>query len=127
LDEQYHFLEYIPIYGRWDDVFAVYEKHPKIAKDFIIEQFKNKDENTFGLFCKWFPRKGKVFEITRKELGLTPKELRKILVENTKVVEQKMSAKKWEDINYEAVPSKAFNLYKNAFEKHDNDRFLGFV
>ena len=127
LEDQYHFLEYIPTYWRWDDVFAVYEKHPKIAKDFIVEQFKKKDSNTFGLFCKWFPRKGKVFEIARKELGLTPKELRKILVENTKVVEQKMSARKWEDINYEAVPSKAFNLYKNAFEKHDNSRFLDFV
>ena len=40
----------------------------------------------------------------RKELGLTPKELRKIIVENTKVVEQKMSAKEWDNINYEAVP-----------------------
>ena len=127
LEEQYHFLEYIPIYWRWDDVFAIYEKHPQIVKDFIVEQFENKDPNTFWLFCKWFPRKWKVFEITRKELGVTPKELRKILVENTKVVEQKMSANQWEEISYEAVPWKAFNLYKNAFEKHDNTRFLDFI
>ena len=127
LEDQYHFLEYIPVYWRWDDVFAIYEKHPKIATDFIVEQFKNRDPNTFWLFCKWFPRKGKVFEIARRELELTPKELRKILVENTKVVEQKMSANKWEEISYEAVPGKAFNLYKNAFEKHDNTRFLDFV
>jgi hypothetical protein len=79
------------------------------------------------LFCKWFPRKGKVFELVRKELKITPKELRKILVENTKVVEQKMSAKEWDKIEYEKVPGKAFNLYKNAFEKHDNSRFLDFV
>lgn len=127
LDEQYHFLEYIPIYWRWDDVFYVYEKHPKIVKDFIVEQFNNKDPNTFWLFCKWFPRKWKIFEITRKELGLTPKQLRKILVENTKVVEQKMSANQWDKIAYETVPWKAFNLYKNAFENHDSERFLGFI
>ena len=127
LEDQYHFLEYIPTYWRWDDVLSVYEKHPEIARDFIIEQFKNKDPNTFWLFCKWFPRKGKVFELVRKELGLTPKELRKIIVENTKVVEQKMSAKEWDNINYEAVPWKAFNMYKNAFEKHDSERFLNFV
>ena len=30
-------------------------------------------------------------------------------------------------IEYEKVPGKAFNLYKNAFEKHDNSRFLDFV
>jgi hypothetical protein len=65
--------------------------------------------------------------LVRKELKITPKELRKILVENTKVVEQKMSAKEWDKIEYEKVPGKAFNLYKNAFEKHDNSRFLDFV
>ena len=127
LEDQYHFLEYIPIYWRWDDVFAVYEKHPKFVKDFIVDQFKDKDPNTFWLFCKWFPRKWKVFELVRKELKITPKELRKILVENTKVVEQKMSAKEWNKIEYEKVPGKAFNLYKNAFEKHDYLRFLDFV
>ena len=38
-----------------------------------------------------------------------------------------MSAKQWEEINYENVPWKAFNLCKNAFERHDANRFLWFV
>ncbi len=127
LEDQYHFLEYIPEYGRRDDVFEVYEKNPEIAKDFIIEQFIHRDPNTFGLFCKWFPRKGEIFNMVRKTLGISPKELRKLIVENTKVVEQQMSAKQWEEIQYETVPGKAFNLYKNAFERHDANRFLWFV
>ena len=39
----------------------------------------------------------------------------------------KQPAKEWDKIEYEKVPGKAFNLYKNAFEKHDYLRFLDFV
>jgi hypothetical protein len=38
-----------------------------------------------------------------------------------------MSANEWEKILYEHVPSKAFNKYQKAFERHDAERFGKFV
>ena len=38
------------------------------------------------------------------------------------VTERKMSANKWEEINYEAVPSRANLNYNSAFLRHDEER-----
>ena len=46
------------------------------------------------------------------------------------VVEVKMSQKRWSDIDYEAVPSRANLLYNVAFLRNDEERrraFLGAV
>ena len=38
------------------------------------------------------------------------------------VVERKMSAKQWDEINYETVPSRANLIYNNAFLRNDEER-----
>jgi hypothetical protein len=43
-----------------------------------------------------------------------------------KVVECYMCAKKWDQIDYSKVPSRAMNKLKKAFEKNDKRRFLEF-
>lgn len=43
------------------------------------------------------------------------------------IVERKMSANKWSEIEYETVPSKANLNYANAFLKHDTDRRTDFL
>ena len=43
------------------------------------------------------------------------------------VVETQMSANKWEQIDYEKVPSKANLIYKNAFLRHDEERRTEFL
>jgi hypothetical protein len=68
-----------------------------------------------------------VFETIRKQLKLTPKEFRKYLVANTNVVEQQMSAKKWNEIEYNKIPSQAFHKYKKAFYRNDETRFTAFI
>lgn len=83
-----------------------------------------------GLIAKWMPRKGIVFNALCERMKLTPKNLRKLLVRLTKeanVVEQLMCAGKWSSIEFSKVSSKAFNIYKKAFEKHDSVRFGAFV
>ena len=40
------------------------------------------------------------------------------------VVEQKMSANKWDCISSPCVPSRAMMNYRNAFSRHDEARFL---
>jgi hypothetical protein len=40
-----------------------------------------------------------------------------------KIVESQMCAKKFDEIDYQKVPSVAMNKYKNAFRKNDKERF----
>ena len=49
------------------------------------------------------------------------------MVEKTNVVEQLMSAKEWDAIDYAKVPSQAFQKYKKAFMRNDEDRFTMFI
>ena len=127
-DEKEHFAEYIPEYGRWKDVFELAEQDFEAMKWTIFHYLHLwPDYSNFGLFCKWFPRKGKVFNETRKELKMSPKKLRKLIVNGSHTVEQQMSARKWREILYEHVPSKAFAKYQKAFARHDEERFNDFV
>jgi hypothetical protein len=64
------------------------------------------------------PRKGEDAARLRSFLGWTPKYYRKRLVELTKVVEQNMCANKWDEINFNHVPSVASSRYKKAFARH---------
>ena len=61
----------------------------------------------------------------REYFNMTPKQYRQTLSKLRKyldVVECKMSAKEWENINYSTVPSKANIKYSNAFMRNDEDR-----
>lgn len=67
----------------------------------------------------------RIAHIIRNGLGLTPRQYRKTLSKLRKyldVVERKMSAKKWDKIDYEHVPSKANLIYSGAFLRNDEDR-----
>lgn len=127
-EEKKHFVKYIPEFGRWKDVFELAEQDFEPFKD-IIEFYMVKwyFKSDFALFCKWFPRKGIVFNETRKMLWWSPKQLRKYIVLGSDTVETQMSNKQWSEILYEHVPSKAFAKYQKAFERHDSVRFREFV
>jgi len=127
-DEKKHFAHYIPEYGRRKDVFELAEQDFEPFEELIMFHLKQWPvQPDFWLFCKWFPRKGIVFNKVRKELWIKPWKLRQIIVKGSDTVEQKMSAKEWDKILYEHVPSKAFNKYQKAFERHDSERFSKFV
>lgn len=38
-----------------------------------------------------------------------------------------MSARLWKNINYSSVPSQASRIYRNAFKKHDEERYNEFI
>ena len=52
---------------------------------------------------------------------------RHYIVSRSATVEQEMCAKKWENINYSTVPSRAGMLYKKAFIKHDEVRYVDYI
>lgn len=127
-------VEFVPEYGRWDDLFFDNAK----CFDLIKEQL-NKDEKseTPSLLAKWMPTinssnsntktKARFMagKIDLKEVSYRKKirNIRKVI----KTVEELMSAKKWSDINYSSVPSQAARIYKNCFKKHDEKRYDEFI
>ena len=125
-EDKEHYAQYIPTYWRWKDVFEQAALDFKPFENMIIDYFHN-DHSDDWLFCKWFPRKWPVFEAVRKALKITPKQLRKSIVEGSKTVEQQMSANQWNEIKFEHVPSKAMAKYSNAFDMHEHIRFQKFL
>lgn len=128
----------IPEYGRFDDLFAFFgTKCEKDALKYIKDQFEEdqrcmRAKKPISLLAKWLASENassketkKNAKIIRNYLGLSSRNYRKELTKMRsylKVVEVDMSAKNWSGINYEAVPSKANLLYKNAFLRNDEER-----
>lgn len=135
-------------YGRFDDLFCLITMNDrdKVANEVLTvidEQWANdvknmKEGKPISLLAKWMPSVNTSSAATVmlakylcKELKLSEKLYRKTLSAMRKylnVIEQKMSAKEWKAIDYEAVPSKANLKYNAAFLRNDEARrreFLG--
>jgi hypothetical protein len=108
-------LTKVPEIGRWDDIF-VFKTQPLKTAAYTMLGDALREKN--GLAAKWTPRQGPVAVEVRKFFGMSPKFYRKSLVEMTKVVEQDMCAKKWDEINFSHVPSVAAARYKKAFNRN---------
>ena len=111
-------LPFLPEYGRWDDLL-VFKTQPVKEKAWALIKSALQAKNQ--LAAKWMPRQGPVAAELRQWLGLSPKAYRKLLVGLTNVVETKMCANQWSDINYSHVPSLAASRYQSAFKRHDPD------
>jgi len=132
-------FKFIPEYGRWDDMFEFFGTPLETdMKRFVREQL---DKDIFSdnpsLLGKWLPSINTSSEDTRQmakrfriALGYTSKEYRKVLSALRKkiaIVESFMSAKKWSEINYSRVTSKASMIYRTAFYKNDFDRYTQYI
>lgn len=134
--KEYNFFNLVAKFvaaGRWDDLFTVYGKADGL--DNIIEQFfiiGLKSDNP-TLVAKWTPlnqkddKSKKFMSKLRSKLQLTPKQMRKFIVEKRNVVETKMCAGQWDQITYSQVPSQAMRIYKKAFGRQDEVRFGEFL
>ena len=128
----------VPEYGRYDDLWCLLDTPVKdVVIGFVAKQFEEDitgliNRKPISLLGKWAPspsassRETKRYaKIITKGLGLTERDYRKGLSKIRKyldVVEVKMSAKRWDEINYEAVPSRANLIYNNAFLRNDEER-----
>ena len=79
-----------------------------------------------AIFSKWTPRQGDVAVKLRQLWGMTPKQYRKFLVNNTNVVETLMCAKEWDAIQFDKLPSLAGLRYQKAFGKHSPTQYAKF-
>ncbi len=124
-------LHLISEFGRWDDLLILIGTPLESDALALIASALN-DKN--GLCAKWMPRpnvenreKKRWATVLRKHLGLTPKEYRKMLAENSNTVEQLMCAKEWSKIEYSKLPSKAMSDLMKAFSKNDLERFQAYL
>jgi len=116
-------IHLIPETGRWDDLTSCFETD---CEDAAIQLWSRAISDKNGLACKWTPREKKnkvVFAKLRKALRMSPKDFRKHLSQNTKVVETAMCSGDWHEIDYNSVPSVAMARSANAFLKHDPARY----
>ena len=118
-------------FGRWDDLLVLIGTPlENDALEVIAKGLADKN----GLCAKWMPRPNvknreakRQAHAIRNFLGMSPKEYRKMLVENSNTVEQLMCANEWSAIQYSKLPSKAMSDLMKAFTKHDKERFAAYL
>ena len=131
-------FSFTPLYGRYDDMWCLLDTELKqgvifaIAEQLTEDRINMKNGKSVCLLGKWLPSENassketkRYATIIRKGLDMTSRNYRKMLSDLRKyinVVECKMSAKQWNEIDYEAVPSRANLIYNNAFLRNDEER-----
>jgi len=122
----------IPEYRRWDDLIYACAGTPleNDAFSFIKTQL-NLDFSckTPSLLAKWMPSENASSKETKKMasqirnyLGWTHKQYRLVLSElrtRINIVEKLMSQGRWNEIEFDKIPSRAGLIYKNAFARRD--------
>lgn len=118
----------VEFFNRWDSLFELVENQK--VKESVLSRIQDGLENQDALLAKWLPRKDQYNNFKKlilQKLEVKDVEYRKLIVYLSNTVEQQMSAKKWDEIEYDKVPSQAFNKYREAFKKHDESRFTQFI
>lgn len=125
-------LEQISEYGRWDDLIYIAEGTK--LEDYMLFLIKEQivldlDCKTPSLLAKWMPSENASSYKTnalgnkiRKYLKMTHKDYRQMLSKlrtRINIVEKLMSENKWDEIEFDKIPSKAGLKYKNAFARRD--------
>lgn len=130
----------IPEYGRWDDLFSIgiNETIAKIVKGQLkADRDALKEGKTVSLMAKWMPSENTSSQATSHEarqlatrLGLSAAAYRRQVVElrkYIKLLEEKMSANQWPEIDYGKLPSQAQRKHVKAFKRHDEQRYTKYL
>lgn len=130
-------VKYIPIYGRYDDLFAAFDTEIRrdvmdIIKEQLREDLENKKNNKpISLLAKWMPSINTSSDEVRdlavrvsQSLGMTKEEYRKMLscLRKDLIVENNLREKDY-TFNYDEVPSNAMFKYQKAFFRNDGKRY----
>lgn len=134
----------IPEYGRYDDLWSLLDDNElrTYVVEFVSQQLtedvaNSRNRKPISLLGKWMPSANassattkRYAKILRNALEMKESEYRRTLSalrRYTDVVEVKMSAKMWDEIDYEAVPSRANLIYNGAFLRNDEERRRAFL
>ena len=136
-EEAKNLIPYVAEYGRYDDLFVLFDTPIKIDMLMYIDKIIH--ENKDPLIYKWMPSIN-ASSLNSKKMGrefasyfkMTEREYRRLLSWGRKacnLVETLMSQQKWDQIAFDKLPSKAGLLYKNAFMRREEtkDRYTKFM
>lgn len=149
----YQLLTFVPEVGYWKDVrdsmvYAATVRNINFldfaCAIFVGQLYTDTKAKNMSLAAKYAPtenwaRKNDTHEQVFKRFMAAVREILKIedrqeyrklisLMRSTlNVVETQMSAQQWESIDFAAVPSKAHNLYRKAFGKHQQTRYAEYL
>ena len=125
-------LPYVSEYGRWDDLIYCTIGTPveAVMLNIIDKQLTlDLDSKTPSLLAKWMPSENASSYKTQmaarriiNKLDGRAKNYRKalsILRKRINIVERLMSENRWDEIEFDKIPSKAGLIYKNAFARRD--------
>ena len=124
-------LQYVPMFGRYDDLYEFVDtKLENDAFRLMKRQLALDVEcKTPSLLAKWLKSENtssqesrELGNKTRMAFGMTHKQYRKtlsILRERINIVERLMSENRWDEIEFDKIPSRAGMIYKNAFARRD--------
>ena len=127
-------IQHIPEFGRWDDLYCLLDTPVEgDVMAFIKHQLAlDVESKTPSLLAKWLKsintssaESRAIAHKTRKYLGMNCKQYRKtlsVLRKKINVLERLMSEGKWDEIEFDKIPSRAGLIYKNAFARHDVER-----
>ena len=136
-------LDLIGVYGRYDDLYELIgtpvedEMWAAMKKQFEEDVENLHADKAVSLLAKWIKTADASSAKTR-ELGILTaqklgypvynfKRIVRALRKKIGVIESLMSQGKWDEIEYSAVPSRAMMLYREAFKRHDMDRYNAFI
>ena len=136
-------LDLIGVYGRYDDLYSLVgtsletDMWKAMSAQFEEDKRNLAEGNAISLLAKWIktpdassPKTREMGIMTAKKLGYSVYEFKRILRQMRKhldITERYMSANEWDQITYSAVPSRAMMIYRNAFYRHDGQRFDEFI
>lgn len=124
-------LEFVPEFGRWDDLYEfIGTKLEENAFELMRKQLMLDVQcKTPSLLAKWLKSENtsssksrELANKTRQAFHMNHKEYRKtlsVLRERIKVLERLMSENRWDEIEFDKIPSKAGLVYRNAFARRD--------
>lgn len=130
-------VQYIPHYGRYDDVPINEHTQAYLKEQFLQDEEDMKNGKPVSLLAKWLPSENTSSKVTvTKAYKLinywdwTPANYRKRVAALRKYIvllEQKMSSNEWTNIDYSKIPSQAHRKHIKAFYKHDKDRYTRYL
>ncbi|SKT46478.1 DUF2828 family protein [Mycobacteroides abscessus] len=133
-------LVHIPEYGRWDDVFYdgsnVTPGISALIGDQLVKDAKDFSEGkSVSLLAKWLPsdkskaRKDLAINL-RKAIGLDQRKYRKVLSRlrsRISLLEHDMSAKRWKEIDWGKLPSRAHKTHVKAFYRNTPAEYQAYL
>lgn len=136
-------LDLVGVFGRYDDLYCligttIEDEMWAFMKKQFEEDLQNMNQGkAISLLAKWIKTADSKSEHTRKLGVLTAKKLGysvynfkrivRSMRKHISVTESLMSTGKWNEIQYSNVAGRAMMIYRNAFMRHDEERFKNYI